>query len=255
MRGCSDRAEAPHVRRQVLPADAGVFRRRGRHPEDHPRPPRRCGGVPPAPGEDSPKPRSSPPMRGCSARSERELPRGPVLPADAGVFRTTAPPTSPRPRPPRRCGGVPPASIQTCRTCGSSPPMRGCSAQQGRSSLPAGVLPADAGVFRRTAGRWPGRPGPPRRCGGVPMVMVVLPVPPLSSPPMRGCSGRRRPGACRRPGPPADARAFRSDCSTAGLSSGARRVQGQRVARIITVSIGDAGDGWLCPMSSYPHDR
>lgn len=36
---------------------------------------------------------------------------------------------------------------------------------------------------------------------------------------------------------------------------GARRVQGQRVARIITVSTGDAGDGWLCPMSSYPHDR
>ncbi len=28
----------------------------------------------------------------------------------------------------------------------------------------------------------------------------------------------------------------------------------QLMARIITVSTGDAGDGWLCPMSSYPHD-
>ncbi|MFI2635084.1 transposase [Streptomyces collinus] len=29
---------------------------------------------------------------------------------------------------------------------------------------------------------------------------------------------------------------------------------GQRLARIITVRTGEAGDGWLCPMSSYPHD-
>lgn len=28
----------------------------------------------------------------------------------------------------------------------------------------------------------------------------------------------------------------------------------QRLARIITVRSGDAGEGWLCPMSSYPHD-
>lgn len=32
-----------------------------------------------------------------------------------------------------------------------------------------------------------------------------------------------------------------------------RRV-GQQLVRIITVRTGDAGDGWLCPMSSYPHD-
>ncbi|EFL34024.1 predicted protein [Streptomyces viridochromogenes DSM 40736] len=29
---------------------------------------------------------------------------------------------------------------------------------------------------------------------------------------------------------------------------------GQLLARIITVRTGEAGDGWLCPMSSYPHD-
>lgn len=28
-----------------------------------------------------------------------------------------------------------------------------------------------------------------------------------------------------------------------------------QMARIITVRTGEAGDGWLCPMSSYPHDR
>lgn len=27
----------------------------------------------------------------------------------------------------------------------------------------------------------------------------------------------------------------------------------QRIARIITVRTGEAGDGWLCPMSLYPH--
>ncbi len=30
---------------------------------------------------------------------------------------------------------------------------------------------------------------------------------------------------------------------------------GQQMARIITVRTGEAGDGWLCPMSPYPHDR
>ncbi|MFI1932362.1 helix-turn-helix domain-containing protein [Streptomyces sp. NPDC020328] len=29
---------------------------------------------------------------------------------------------------------------------------------------------------------------------------------------------------------------------------------GQRLVWIMTVSTGEAGDGWLCPMSSYPHD-
>ena len=28
----------------------------------------------------------------------------------------------------------------------------------------------------------------------------------------------------------------------------------QWLERIITVRTGEAGDGWLCPMSSYPHD-
>lgn len=28
----------------------------------------------------------------------------------------------------------------------------------------------------------------------------------------------------------------------------------QLMTRIITVRTGEAGDGWLCPMSSYPHD-
>lgn len=28
----------------------------------------------------------------------------------------------------------------------------------------------------------------------------------------------------------------------------------QRMTQIITVRTGEAGDGWLCPMSSYPHD-
>ena len=38
----------------------------------------------------------------------------------------------------------------------------------------------------------------------------------------------------------------------AGASAVDRRAQW--LARIITVRTGEAGDGWLCPMSSYPHD-
>lgn len=34
-----------------------------------------------------------------------------------------------------------------------------------------------------------------------------------------------------------------------------RYVRGQPVERIITVRRGEAGDGWLWPMSRYPHDR
>lgn len=37
------------------------------------------------------------------------------------------------------------------------------------------------------------------------------------------------------------------------VSSCAARL-GQRVPRIITVRTGEAGEGWLFPMSSYPHD-
>ena len=29
---------------------------------------------------------------------------------------------------------------------------------------------------------------------------------------------------------------------------------GQRLERITTVRTGEDSDGWLCPMSSYPHD-
>lgn len=39
-----------------------------------------------------------------------------------------------------------------------------------------------------------------------------------------------------------------------GLTPVLRAPVGQRMARIITMRTGEAGDGWLRPMSSYPHD-
>ncbi len=185
----------------VLPADAGVFRSSpppGRRPRG---PPRRRGGVPLAnPGHDS-RPESSPPTRGCSGVAvHRDRPTG-VLPADAGVFRTTGSAPASSGRPPRRRGGVPALESEGLVRSVSSPPTRGCSARRAARHRPPPVLPADAGVFRR----WPPpgvvRSRPPRRRGGVPPSTSSACGTSWSSPPTRGfrpCGSWRR----RRVGPP-----------------------------------------------------
>src|SRR5687767_13208801 len=69
----------------------------------------------------------------------------------------------------------------------------------------------------------------------------------------KSTSSARSPRLCDRDvqrGPPPDV--FRDWAPR--TNSRAARLWGQRVSRIITVRTGDAGDGWLCPMSSYPHD-
>ncbi len=207
-RGCSVRR--PGLRRapRVLPADAGVFRATAERLTAHSRPPRRRGGVPHSPRAPATTSASSPPTRGCSADRSRAFAAHGVLPADAGVFRTPAPPPTPGPRPPRRRGGVPPCATPLDGSSRSSPPTRGCS---GRGALPrdrtqvlpadAGVfrrrggrargpsvLPADAGVFRPTGPRPPCRTCPPRRRGGVPSGTGWLMLECWSSPPTRGCS-------------------------------------------------------------------
>ncbi len=113
--------------RGVLTADAGVFRFRARTRWRCAGPPRIRGGVPQRAGRWMAVVESSPPTRGCSARPPAPGPAPPVLPADAGVFRSSPPPGR-RPRgPPRRRGGVPTERESVALTLASSPPTRGCS--------------------------------------------------------------------------------------------------------------------------------
>src|SRR5690606_19679550 len=91
----------------------------------------------------------------------------------------------------------------------SSPPTRGCSAGRDLGVVAHAVLPADAGVFRSPAPNCCAPPSPPRRRGGVPPPEKTRTVPPLSSPPTRGCSDERAGGATWGVVLPADAGVFR----------------------------------------------
>src|SRR5947209_73802 len=92
--------------------------------------------------------RSSPPWRGCSEDIDVGGEEFVVLPADAGVLRLAAQGERRTVRPPRRRGGAPPARRGRHLRGGSSPPTRGCSAEDLADAALLRVLPADAGVLR-----------------------------------------------------------------------------------------------------------
>ncbi len=187
-RGCSATERPVGVESHVLPADAGVFRRPAPRAWTSTRPPRRRGGVPHLDAICPHNTKSSPPTRGCSVPQEPQEPAPDVLPADAGVFRHPRRPLLERQRPPRRRGGVPRTRPRPRTGRTSSPPTRGCSVAGRGSVAGPGVLPADAGVFRRAGRCSAGSSGPPRRRGGVPARFTGCHAPLLSSPPTRGCS-------------------------------------------------------------------
>src|SRR5690606_12841301 len=112
--------------------------------------------------------------------------------------------------PPRRRGGVPNSSVEPAFQLWSSPPTRGCSAGRDLGVVAHAVLPADAGVFRSPAPNCCAPPSPPRRRGGVPTPEKTRTVPPLSSPPTRGCSDLPAPLRPPQGVLPADAGVFRS---------------------------------------------
>ncbi len=92
-----------------------------------PRVPRRCGGVPELEEVQDDVARCSPQVRGCSLGFGVAFLMKRVFPAGAGVF--------PSPHRnimgfycvPRRCGGVPSASVNNVRGNSCSPQVRGCS--------------------------------------------------------------------------------------------------------------------------------
>ncbi len=245
-RGCSGDPGRGGEVVDVLPADAGVFRRPGCRARRCGRPPRRRGGVPSQEAAIEKLMTSTPPTRGCSEAVPPGSHQPPVLPADAGVFRPPARPSTRSPcppadagvfrtptwrrrsssRPPRRRGGVPLTIFLAKLQSGSSPPTRGCSAGACRHGRPSPVLPADAGVFRARPARSPRWPSPPRRRGGGPPRPTAARRPALSSPPTRGCSGLRWRRVRRGMVLPADAGVFRHPVQGGPLTPGPPRRRG-----------------------------
>jgi len=187
-RGCSLLAAQQADPYLVVPARAGVFRCRGTRSRQHRGRPRPRGGVPRSDRPPTVSPRSSPPARGCSPDHDVRPPCGDVVPARAGVFRSTPAPPAPRMRRPRPRGGVPEYRCGECRRTMSSPPARGCSSSREAPPKYAGVVPARAGVFRRARCAGAAPSGRPRPRGGVPPRELLAAMVNASSPPARGCS-------------------------------------------------------------------
>src|SRR5690606_32628405 len=143
-RGCSSRRPSPGPGRGPPPRPRGVLRRAQSARHHSARPPRRRGCVPTCPEFVMATIESSPPTRGCSGAPPPARRAGPVLPADAGVFRFQITPATAITGPPRRGGGVPiPGPIAKALGM-SSPPTRGCSARGALHGDDLAVLPADA---------------------------------------------------------------------------------------------------------------
>ena len=106
-RGCSAMCTEGHLRPEVVPAQAGVFRVLFLGYSGCGSRPRAGGGVPCRSPNTSTCTGSSPRRRGCSDGRNGDRPKCEVVPAQAGVFRRrSAPKSSARCRP-RAGGGVP----------------------------------------------------------------------------------------------------------------------------------------------------
>ncbi len=210
-RGCSGSGPAAVGSAVVVPAQAGVFRRIRLRPLHDRCGPRAGGGVPPRTVPLASSSAWSPRRRGCSEPALHAEWKGHVVPAQAGVFRPRA--TSGRrfTSGPRAGGGVPIPLASARRNSPWSPRRRGCSARVGSDHDGAGVVPAQAGVFRRRAvGHLHGRRGP-RAGGGVPWCAHDRAHCPAWSPRRRGCSAARTPHDRDHSVVPAQAGVFRSD--------------------------------------------
>jgi len=205
-RGCSAIANTPACTHTVVPACAGVFLDAAGLGQNDQGRPRVRGGVPtPAPSWMS-RHRSSPRARGCSAGEQVLMVGVVVVPACAGVLQYRLESNARTASRPRVRGGVPGSPTTRARHPSSSPRARGCSVLLNDGQDYQVVVPACAGVFRRTddSNAGPGR-RPPRA---------------------RGCS--RTPGLVEsgRRSSPACAGVFRAKGPTTGGKGGRPRVRG-----------------------------
>ena len=187
-RGCSSSGVNSRRSWRVVPAHAGVFRRRSPAPCRSTCRPRARGGVPYGLGDTRLDAQSSPRTRGCSEIDPDEDVCAEVVPAHAGVFRMSGCGPAAPARRPRARGGVPKQGVTDNDTIGSSPRTRGCSSVCRAACCACSVVPAHAGVFLsptpRSARCW----GRPRARGGVPKTRAAGVRIAESSPRTRGCS-------------------------------------------------------------------
>ncbi len=198
-RGCSDGARFRPALREVLPAQAGVFRKLGPASPSDQGAPRAGGGVPPLITSWAIRSSCSPRRRGCSESVGTCPDALLVLPAQAGVFRPAGPGLRRPGRAPRAGGGVPPCLSTSAVPSSCSPRRRGCSVMGLMLSNTTGVLPAQAGVFRLRGARSSPPTRAPRAGRGVPPVVGWIVAAFKCSPRRRGCSAalgvRRAAGA------------------------------------------------------------
>ena len=149
-RGCTAAAGAKDEGPDIVPAHAGVYRSHGVSASRWNHRPRARGGVPSIRLDEFYRTLSSPRTRGCTGERSQEDEAGAIVPAHAGVYRVAGCDSRLPPHRPRARGGVPilpPGSTISLR---SSPRTRGCTDRDDvRRRIPP-IVPAHAGVYRRT---------------------------------------------------------------------------------------------------------
>ncbi len=207
----------------VVPAQAGVDRRRNR------RPARRHGG--PRAGGGGPSHMSglrvscawSPRRRGWTDQAHMARRHLLVVPAQAGVDRSGGSPAGRRFRGPRAGGGGPASAAGAAAAKAWSPRRRGWTAAMWSATGDDAVVPAQAGVDRRRNRRPARRHGGPRAGGGGPSHMSGLRVSCAWSPRRRGWTDQAHMARRHLLVVPAQAGVDRSGGSPAG-----RRFRGPR---------------------------
>ncbi len=188
-RGCSARRRRGHRDRLVVPARAGVFRTQDTRHSRILCGPRASGGVPGTGSGVTGTSMWSPRERGCSVVGVDHHHGHVVVPARAGVFRSRTPAQTFRSGGLRASGGVPVSADASQPGQEWSPRERGCSAPGQAGAYGQSVVPARAGVFRRTSQVSRATTGGPRASGGVPPIPVRATILSAWSPRERGCSG------------------------------------------------------------------
>ena len=188
-RGSAGTGADPAEGRAVLPAQAGVSQDRPRHHGGWCSPPRAGGGQPDRASAVSRSTWSSPRRRGSAAALRAPGVLEGVLPAQAGVSRPCTSTSTGASSPPRAGGGQPEFRSRVPSEVASSPRRRGSAGQDGGLGHCWSVLPAQAGVSRRSRRGAALRRRPPRAGGGQPLWITVVPRLPRSSPRRRGSAG------------------------------------------------------------------
>ena len=149
----------------IIPARAGSRSRQkpgNCSSRDHPR---ACGEQPLTASFRSPRPGSSPRVRGAVVVDYPTFKRVEIIPARAGSSPSEQRRTRAVRDHPRACGEQFAQHLAETGQSGSSPRVRGAAAKRGRGVLFIGIIPARAGSSRR----WPCCPSSardhPRACG------------------------------------------------------------------------------------------